>query len=156
MRLQEDGAEGGAGVKSKDFQALLEKMDVAQSVSSGRPGERTVEGGGRRRYAQAGPGSGREDRRGRRRGYARRGDQGRAGHFDEDGRGRTATQDDADAGLNQALALLGVAASVDKNLSRVLDIVKTLRVSAKGKLVTLKGEVSADVLEEALGKEKDK
>jgi hypothetical protein len=60
----------------------------------------------------------------------------------------------ADAGLNQALALLGVAANVEKNLSPLLDIVKTLRVTAKGKLVTLKGEVSVDVLEEALGKEK--
>jgi len=67
--------------------------------------------------------------------------------------------DSLDKGLKQALALLSVVAAnvEDKGLKQVLnpalEVVKTLRVSARGKVVTLKGSVSADALEDALKKD---
>jgi hypothetical protein len=58
-----------------------------------------------------------------------------------------------DKGLKQALALLSVLASGQKELNPALEVVKTLRVSVRGKVLTLKGRVSADVLEDALKKD---
>ena|SRR5215472_11924997 len=58
-----------------------------------------------------------------------------------------------DKGLKQALALLSVLTSAQKELNPALEVVKALRVTVKGKVVTLKGTVSADVLEDALKKD---
>jgi hypothetical protein len=153
--LRKTGRKAAPALKSKEFQALLERTDVRQSISVAALGSALAKGAGREAPKQTREAVEKID--------AVAGGLTIGAGIKVELVVSTKTAEDArqlktsaDAGLNQALVLLGVAANLDKNLSPVLDIVKTLRVTAKGKLVTLKGEVSADVLEEALGKEKDK
>jgi hypothetical protein len=153
--LKKTERKGLPALKSKDFQALLEKMDVAQSISVAALGSALAKGTGGGAPKQAREVVEKVDAVG---GGVTLGEGIKvelviAAKTAEDAR---ELKTNADAGLYQALALLGVAANVDKNFSPILDIVKTLRVTAKGKIVTLKGEVRADVLEEALGKVNDR
>jgi hypothetical protein len=153
--LRKSGQKAVPALKSKEFQALLEKMDVGQSLSLAALGSALTRGTGRDATKEARDVLEKIDAAG---GGVTLGEGIRvelviSTRSADDARQLKAS---ADAGLNQALALLGLVANADKNFNPVLDIVKTLKVTAKGKLVTLKGEVSADVVEEALGKDKDK
>lgn len=57
-------------------------------------------------------------------------------------------------GLNQALGLVALFAGQKKELAPAIDVLKTVRSTAKGKLVTIKGQVTADIIEKALGQDK--
>jgi hypothetical protein len=143
-------------LKNKDVQALLDKMDEKQSVSVAILGSALTKGGGappavkglfEKVEAIGGGVTVGEDLKVEVALAARTAE------------GAKELHDSLDKGLKQALALLSVVASgvEDKDLKQVLnpalEVVKTLRVSAKGKVVTLKGRVSADVLEDALKKD---
>jgi len=137
-------------LKSKEMQALLEKMDEKQSVALAALGSALTRGGGGPAAVKA-----------------------QAEKVEAVGGGVTVGDDlkveialaaktaegakelheSLDKGLKQALALLSVLTSAQKELNPALEVVKTLRVSVKGKVVTLKGTVSADVLEDALKKD---
>jgi hypothetical protein len=60
----------------------------------------------------------------------------------------------ADKALRQAVTLAALAATAEPRLNPLFEIVKTLKVTARGKLVTFKGQVSAELIEEALEKNK--
>ncbi len=135
---------------SKEMQALLEKMDEKQSVALAALGSGLTKGGGGPAAVKA-----------------------QAEKVEAVGGGVTVGDDlkveialaaktaegakelhaSLDKGLKQALALLSVLTSAQKELNPALEVVKTLRVSLRGKVVTLKGTVSADVLEDALKKD---
>lgn len=53
-------------------------------------------------------------------------------------------------GLNQVLGLAALFAGQKKELAPALDILKTVRSSSKGKLVAIRAQVAADILEKAL------
>jgi hypothetical protein len=59
----------------------------------------------------------------------------------------------ADKGLKQAVSVLAVLAVAREELSPAFEIVRTLKVRAKGPIIIIKGQVSADVIEDALKKE---
>jgi len=59
----------------------------------------------------------------------------------------------ADKGVKQAMLLFALAATARQELAPLFEIARTLRVSARDKVVTLKGRVTADVIEDALQKE---
>jgi hypothetical protein len=59
----------------------------------------------------------------------------------------------ADKGLKQLLTLAALAATAEPKLNPALEVVKTLKVTGKDKLVIFKGQVSADVIEESLKKD---
>jgi hypothetical protein len=137
-------------LKSKEMQALLEKMDEKQSLALAALGSGLTRGGGGPAAVKA-----------------------QAEKVEAVGGGVTVGEDlkvevalaaktaegakelheSLDKGLKQALALLSVLTSANKDLNPALEVVKTLRVGLKGKVVTLKGTVSADVLEDALKKD---
>jgi len=58
-----------------------------------------------------------------------------------------------DKGLKMALAGLAILGSDRKEVTVALELVKSTRVSAKGKVVTLKARISPDAIEEALKKD---
>jgi hypothetical protein len=62
-------------------------------------------------------------------------------------------RDGADRVVKTGLAALALLGTDRKELNLVLDIVKTIKVTAKGKVVTIKGRVNPEAIEEALKKE---
>jgi hypothetical protein len=64
-----------------------------------------------------------------------------------------ALRDGAERGLNAALVALALLAGENKQLGPALDVVKTVKVTSKGKVVTFKARVTADVVKELLNKE---
>jgi len=66
-------------------------------------------------------------------------------------------KDSIGAGLKQAKLLLAALAFADNpKVEALLDVANSVKVSVKDKTVLLKGAVSADVIEDAFKKEKDK
>ncbi|HZY89524.1 MAG TPA: hypothetical protein VFE78_32175 [Gemmataceae bacterium] len=137
-------------LKNKDVQALLEKMDEKQSVAVALLGSALTKGGG----APA-PVKGLLEKVEAVGGGVTVGDDVKVEVVlaAKTAEGAKELHEGLDKGLKQALALLSVLASGQKELNPALEVVKTLRVSAKGKVVTLKGRVSPDVLEDALKKD---
>jgi hypothetical protein len=147
--LKKAGAEK-ATLKNKDFTTLLEKMDGKQSLSIAAVGTALTKGDV--------PGPVKEV----------------VEKLDAVGGGITIDNDikleivasaktaqDAKAindkindGLTQGLAILALLAGQDKKLAPLLDIAKTVKSTAREKTVTLKGEISADLIEKAAGNEK--
>jgi hypothetical protein len=149
--MKKDAGKSDAPFKDEDFRALLARMDDKQSL------------------AFAGVGS-----------AFKGGDLGPAGEIlekiDAIGGGLTIadelklevvvsarTEDDAkklkdtvNTGINSGIALLGVVASDNKDLDKVMDILKTIKATSKDKTVTLKARIGADVLEELSDKEEKK
>jgi hypothetical protein len=143
-------------LKNKDVQALLERLDEKQSVAVALLGSALTRGGG------APPGV-----------------KAQVEKVEAVGGGVTVGEDlkvefvlaartpeeakelqqGLDKGIKQALALLSVVSTtveekgLKQGLDAALELVKALRVSAKGKVLTIKGRVSADVLEDALKKD---
>jgi hypothetical protein len=56
-------------------------------------------------------------------------------------------KDTVNTAINSGVALLGLAVGDNKELDKVLDVLKTVKATAKDKTVTLKARVSADVLD---------
>jgi hypothetical protein len=135
-------------VKNKDIQALIERMDGKQTVSMAMLGSALTKGGDLTGFI---PKETLEN-------------------IDAVGGGLTVGDDvklevvvtakTAEAakdinkgvndGLKQALAALALLATQQKELEPVLDIVKSMKTTAKDKTVTLKGEVSGDLVEKML------
>ena len=51
-----------------------------------------------------------------------------------------------DDGVTKGLALLGLLAANEKKLAPALDVLKTVRCTTKDKAVTVKAEISAEVI----------
>jgi hypothetical protein len=62
-------------------------------------------------------------------------------------------RDGAARGVNGALAALALLAGDNKLAATALDVVKTVKVTAKGKVVTFRGRVTADVVKDLLKKD---
>lgn len=56
-------------------------------------------------------------------------------------------------GLNLGLGVLGLAAAQTKELTPLIDVVKSIKSTARDKTITLKAQISADLIEKALKKE---
>jgi hypothetical protein len=143
-------------LQNKDMQALLEKLDEKQSVAVATLGSALTKGG-----ATPAPVKNLFDKVEAVGGGLTVGEDLKVEFAlaAKTAEGARELNDSIDKGLKQALALLSLVASNvdDKGLKQALnptlEVVKTLRVSTKGKVVTLKGRVSADVLEDALKKD---
>jgi hypothetical protein len=57
--------------------------------------------------------------------------------------------------LNQGLAILALLATQQKELAPVVDLIKTIRCTARDKTVTLKGTITSELIEKAVKKEKE-
>jgi hypothetical protein len=57
-------------------------------------------------------------------------------------------------GINQSLGFLALLATTQKQLVPLVDLLKSIRVSTKDRVVIIKGELSADALEKAFPKDK--
>jgi hypothetical protein len=66
-----------------------------------------------------------------------------------------AINDKINDGLTQGLAILALLAGQNKDLAPVLDIAKTIKSTARNKTVTVKGEISAELIEKAANKKKE-
>jgi hypothetical protein len=148
--LKKAAAKVKPALKSKDVQALLDKLDGKQSVAVAILGSALTKGGGappavkglfEKIEAIGGGVTVGEDVKIE------------VALAAKTAEGAKELHEGLDKGLKQALALLSVLAAGQKELNPALEVVKTLRVSARGKVVTLKGSVSADVLEDALKKD---
>jgi hypothetical protein len=146
--LKKAGRKAPPALKDKDFQALLRKMDARQSLALAAVGS-ALKGNL--------PEAGKEA----------------LDKVDAIGGGLTVADDiklevvvsarsaadaralkeAADKGLRQALTLVALAASAEPRLNPALEVIKTLKVTGKDKLVVFKGQLGADVLEEALKKD---
>jgi hypothetical protein len=62
-------------------------------------------------------------------------------------------RDGVDRFVKAGMAVLALLGSDRKELNLALDIVKTIKVTSKGKVVTIKGRVNPEAIEEALKKE---
>jgi len=62
-------------------------------------------------------------------------------------------RDGIDKTIKVGMAALALVAGERKELLLALDVVKTLKVSMKGKAVSLKGKVNPDAIQDALKKE---
>jgi len=137
-------------LKNKEMQGLLEKMDENQSVSVAALGSALTKGGGGPAAVKAQAEKVEAVGGGVTVGEDLKVEVALATKTAE---GAKELHDSLDKGLKQALALLSVLTSAQKELNPALEVVKALRVTIKGKVVTLKGRVSADVLEDALKKD---
>ena len=149
--LKQARAKKKPALKNKDAQALLERMDPRQSVSVAVVGKALAgSSGGAPRVVQD----------------LLKGVEAVGGGltFGEDVKMEVvvasasekeakALRDGAERGINAALAVLAVVAGERKELSAALDVVKTIKVTSKGKVVTFKGRLSADVVKELLKKD---
>src|SRR5262249_52951830 len=135
-------------LKSKVMQALLEKMDAKQSVSLAILGS-ALKGAGLddlpvvtdlldKVEALGGGVTLGED--------AVRFELAVATKSDKDAKEFKAS---VDKGLRQALAALALLGGARKEIDVALDVVKSIKVTAKGKVVVLKGGVETDALEGA-------
>jgi len=62
-------------------------------------------------------------------------------------------RDNIDKGIKIGMAALALLAGDRKELGLALDVVKSLRVSMKGKAVSLKGRINPDAIQDALKKD---
>ena len=56
--------------------------------------------------------------------------------------------------LNKGLGLLAILASDNKQLTPVVDLLKSIKTTSKDKIVTIKGELTADTIEQPQKKDK--
>ena len=149
--LQKGGRKERADLKSKDMRTLLEKMDDKQSLSVAALGSALAKGGNLPDNAKD-----------------------VLEKLDAVGGGVTVTDEikleivlsakSAESakeidravsnGLNQALGLVALFANQNKEIAPAVEILKTIRSGTKGKLVTIKAAIGADILDKALGKDK--
>jgi len=136
-------------LKNRDFQAMIERMDAKQTVSIALLGKavrgdwldsmpRQVKDALNKIDALGGGVTLTEDIRF---------EIALACKGEDDAR---ALKETGDAGLKFGLAALALIAGERKELAAVLEVVKTLRLTAKGKVVTLRGKVDGDAIKDAL------
>jgi hypothetical protein len=58
--------------------------------------------------------------------------------------------------LNQGLGVLAILAGQKKELAPVVDILKTVRSSAKDRAVIIKGAITSELIEKAIKEQKEK
>jgi hypothetical protein len=148
MKKEKGGSAEASGIKDKDFAAVVAKMDDKQSLSFAAAGAAF-------KGTDLGPASefiGKIEALG---GGLTVGDEIKlevvlSAHSEEDAK---KIKEAANTGINSGIALLGLVAGDHKELDKILDILKTVKATAKAKTVTLKVRVNADVLEELSGKD---
>jgi len=137
-------------LKDKDFQALLEKMDERQSLSLAAVGSALRKGG-----LGEGPAKELLDKVDAIGGGIPLADD---LHVEvvlsaRTVEGATQVKEAADRGIKQVVTLAALASAARPELAPLFEVARTLKVSARGKLLTLKGHVSAEVLEETFKKD---
>jgi hypothetical protein len=142
--LRKEGKDVKVTLENKDFQALLEQLDDQKSVSLAFLGKSLTQSDtlpdSVRAFFQDVEAIG---------GGASFGKDIElevvvASKTAEDARRLNQSVNDA---LTQGIGLLALLATQDRQLMPVLDVVKTIRCSARGKTVTLKAQVPSDILE---------
>lgn len=148
--LKKVAAKESAGLRNKDMHGLLEKMDDKQSLSLAALGSALAKSGNLPDNAKDA-----------------------IEKLDAVGGGVTATDEvkleialstkspeaakeidkTLSDGLNQAVGLVALFASQKKELAPAIDILKTVRCASKGKVVIIKAQVPADIIDKALGKD---
>jgi hypothetical protein len=146
---KEAGKEQGR-IKDKDFQAVLERMDGRQTVAFAAVGAAF-------RGAGDVPGGDFLEKVDAVGGGLTLGDELKlelvvSTRSESDARD---IKEKVNAAINAGIAFLGVAADQSKEIESLLDVLKTVKATAKDKTVTLKLRVSADVLEGLTGKSAD-
>ena len=141
--IKRDKAKGPLVLKNKDFQALMEKMDPKQTLALAAIGEALAKSAGDADLKAA------------------------LAKVDALGGGITLTDDiklevvvgakpvqeakelkgTIDDGVNKGLAFVGLLAIQEKRLAPALDVLKTVRCTAKDKAVTIKLDISAEVIQ---------
>jgi len=149
--LKKTGRKGKPTLKNKDFQAVLERLNAKQSLSLVALGSALRKGG----LAET-PAKDVLER------------------IDALGGGITISDDvkmevvigakNADDaklihrkltdGINQAVGVLALLAGAQPELTPVVEVLKTLTTTTKDKTITIKGQISADVIQKALDKDK--
>jgi hypothetical protein len=146
--LKKAAGKAKASLKNKDFQAVLERMDDRQSVGVAAVGG-ALRGEG---TAPADDLLARVEAIG---GGVTIGDDVKlelvvSAKTAEDGRQLRKAAADA---LNQATALVGLLATQKDELAPLADALKAVRVGGRDKTLTIKATISADVLQDAFGKD---
>jgi hypothetical protein len=151
--LKNTRAKKKAVLKNKDVQALLEKMDLKQSIAVVGLGKSLTKGGA----LDDAPAAVKD---------ALEKIEAIAGGITIDkgvklemvvaattAKDARSLKESADKSLKVALAALAVISGDNKGLAALLEVAKTIKVSNKGKVLTIKAEVSGEVIEEALKKD---
>jgi hypothetical protein len=146
--IKKDSGKEEAGVKDKGFQALLDKVDDQQSVSLAANGT-AFKGGDLGQLAEI------FEKIDALAGGATIGDELKlevvlSARTEDDAKN---IKEAVNSAINTGIALLGTAAGDNKNLDKFLDVLKTVKATAKNKTVTLKLRVSAEVLDGLSGKD---
>jgi hypothetical protein len=136
-------------LKNKDFQGMVEKMDPRQSFSIAAVGSALAKADLPEPVKEAiesldGLGGG-----------ITIGDD---VHIELVANAKTAqaakdVNDKISLGLNQGLALLALLATQQKDLAPIVDVVKTIKTSARDKTITLKGTITSELIEKAIKKD---
>jgi hypothetical protein len=63
-----------------------------------------------------------------------------------------AIKDTVDQGLKQALTVMALLATAQKEFNPALEIVKSIKVTTRGNLVAIKGQINGDVIEDSFKK----
>jgi hypothetical protein len=147
--LKKAPGKAAPALKNKDMQALLEKMDLKQSVALAAVGKALTKGA--LPWDEAAKAFEKVDALG---GGLTLGDDVKvevviSAKTEEDAR---EFKNAAERGVNQALTVLAVLATAQKEFNPALEIVKSVKVTARGKIVSLKGQINADVIEDAFKK----
>jgi len=140
-----------AALKNKDFQALLEKMDAKQTLGLAGLGK-TFKGDWLDSFPLVKEGVEKVEAIGG------------SVTFDKDivlemsvvvktEKEAREIRDNIDKGIKIGMAALALLAGDRKELGLALDVVKSLRVSMKGKAVSLKGRINPDAIQDALKKD---
>jgi hypothetical protein len=149
--LKKDGLKKHAGLKNKELQALVEKMDTKQTVSIALVGEAFAKADIPDEKAKA-----------------------ILGKIDAVSGGITisdevkieigvTTKTATDAkdvgkaindGLNQLMVLVGVLSANEPKLAPALDFLKSVKTSTKEKVLTVKGTLDADTIDKLIDKQK--
>lgn len=146
--LKKEAGKEKAGLKDKSFQAVLERMDDKQSISFAGVGQAF-------KGADLGPAAELMEKVDALGGGLTLGDDLKVEivlstkSADDAKQIKTATND----GINHGVALLGLLASQNKQLGPIVDILKTVKATAKDKTVTLKAQISSDTLDGIFDKE---
>lgn len=150
--LKHHRAKKKASLKNKEFQALVEKLDARQTMSLAVLGKSVSEAVGGSLPKSMADSIAKIDAIG---GGVTVGNEVKlelvvAG---KDARAAEAVREGLDRGVKLALVGLALLAENRKELGLLLEVVKTIKVSGKGAVVSVSGKLTADVLEDFLKKD---
>src|SRR5581483_10421375 len=138
--LRKAGPRGRATLKDKELQALLEKMSPRQTLAIAASGSALAKAH-LEKIGTLGGGLTVED-----------GIQLEIALGAKDADAAKDIQKQLDVGLKQALLLVTAIAASNEELNPLLDVIKTVKVGVKDKVVTVKAAVDADAIDKAIKK----